>query len=395
MKILSINAGSSSLKFKMYEMPEEKVLISGLIEKIGKDANYKIITDKIYEEKAKTDNHEDAAKLLIKSLFDYNIIDSLDEIKAIGHRIVNGKDHFLPEVVDDNTIQRLKNISELSKVHMQGHIAGIKAFKKLAPNIPQVLNYDTAFHHTIKEENYLYPVPYEWYQMYSVRKFGFHGISAKYITQKLEHKLNKKVNLIICHIGNGASITAVKGSKSLDNSMGFTANAGLIMGTRCGDIDYSIIPYIAKKLNYTIDQIDDVLNNKSGLEGYVKGANDNRDLEKAINNGDPKAKLIFEMYANKVVDYIAKYYLMLDDIDAIVFTAGVGENNVAFRKKVLQKLEKLGIILDEEKNKNVNKYGKEEGIITNENSKIPCIVMKTDEEIMIARDTLAFIEKGD
>jgi len=395
MKILSINAGSSSLKFKMYEMPEEKILISGLIEKIGEDAGYKIITDKTYEDKVKIDNHEDAAALLIKLLFNYNIIDSLDEIKAIGHRIVNGKDHFLPELADDNAVQRLKDISELSKAHMKGHLAGINAFRKLAPNIPQVLNYDTAFHHTIKEENYLYPVPYEWYQMYNVRKYGFHGISAKYITTKLEQKLNKKVNLIICHIGNGASITAVKESKSLDNSMGFTANAGLIMGTRCGDIDYSIIPYIAKKLNYTIDQIDDILNSKSGLEGYVKGANDNRDLEKAINRGDQKAKLIFEMYVNKVVDYIAKYYLMLDDIDAIVFTAGVGENNVTFRKKVLQKLQKLGIILDEEKNQNINKFGKEEGIITDETSKIPCLVMKTDEEIMIARDTLKFIEKGD
>lgn len=394
MKILSINAGSSSLKFKMYEMPEEKELIYGYIERIGNDSSYKIIIDKTDTYNTKIENHIEAAKILIKSLFDYKIINDVNEIKAIGHRIVNGKDHHEPDLVDDNLISRLESIKDLSIVHMEGHIAGIKAFKKIAPNIPQIVHYDTAFHHTIKKEDYLYPVPLEWYEKYGVRKYGFHGISAKYITKIMEEKLKKKVNLIICHIGNGASITAVKNSKSIDNSMGFTANAGLIMGTRCGDIDYSIIPYISKKANISLDEIDNILNNKSGLEGIKKGAKDNRDLEKAIKSGDEKAILIYNMYVNKVVDYIAKYYMKLDSIDAIIFTAGVGENSVMFRKDVLNKLTKLGIILDEEKNEKIGKFLEiKQGIITKENSKVPCYVIPTDEEVMIAKDTYEYLRK--
>ena len=201
MKILSVNAGSSSLKFKMYEMPEKKELIYGYIERIGNDSSYKIIIDKIDTYNIEIKNHIDAVKILIKSLFVYKIINDINEIKAIGHRIVNGKDHHTPELVDDNLINRLVSIKDLSPVHMEGHIAGIKAFKELAPNIPQIVHYDTAFHHTIKKEDYLYSVPLNWYEKYGIRKYGFHGISAKYITKIMEEKLNKKVNLIICHIG--------------------------------------------------------------------------------------------------------------------------------------------------------------------------------------------------
>lgn len=395
MKILTINAGSSSLKFKMYEMPSEKVLIYGYIEKIGSDSTYKIITDKVEEFSAKMDNHKDAVKVLLKSLFDYHIIDSLNEITAIGHRIVNGGEYYLPELIDDEVIKRLESISDLSKVHMKGHIAGILAFKNLVPDIKQIACYDTAFHHTIEKENYLYAVPYEWYEKYGVRKYGFHGISCQYITKKMEEKLSRKANLIICHIGNGASITAVKDGKSINNSMGFTANAGLIMGTRCGDIDYSILPYVAKKSGKSLEELDTILNKESGLEGFVKGAKDNRDLEKAINNGDDKAILINEMYANRVVSFIGRYYLMLDEIDAIVFCGGVGENNVMFRKMVLQKLHKLGITLDEEANQNISKFGKvNSGVISGSDSSIKCIVMPTDEEIMIALDTYEFIKKA-
>ena len=395
MKLLAINTGSSSLKFKMYDMPSENVLIYGYIERIGSFGKYKIITDKIDEFERQIDSHDDAVKILIKSLFEYNIIDSLDEIKAIGHRIVNGKDHYKPELVTDLVIERLESISYLSKVHMKGHIAGIKAFKKLVPEIPQIVLYDTAFHHTIPPKNYLYAVPYEWYKEYGVRKYGFHGLSVRYITKKMEEKFNRKVNLIVCHIGNGASITAIKESESIDNSMGFTANCGLIMGTRCGDIDYSFLPYVALKSGKSLEELDKILNHESGLEGFVKGAKDNRDLEKAINEGNPNAILINDMYVDRVVNYIAKYYLMLDDIDAIVFCAGVGENNIKFREDVLLKLGKIGITLNKEANNRISKFSDtNSGIISGDDSIIPCIVMPTDEELMMARDTYSFIENG-
>ena len=394
MKILSINSGSSSLKFKMYEMPEEKVLIYGYMEKIGGDSCYKIITDEVMEYQEKLETHADAVRVLIDALFKNNIIKDLSEIKGIGHRIVNGAGHFEPELITDEVIQRLESISDLSKVHMKGHIAGIKAFRELGADIPGYVLYDTAFHHTMPQEAYLYPVPYEWYEKYGIRKFGFHGISCKYITKEMEKKLERKVNLIICHIGNGASITAVKDSESIDNSMGFTANAGLIMGTRSGDIDYSILPYVSKKANLSLDEIDHILNYNSGLEGFVHGASDNRDLVSAIKEGNEKAKTISEMCENKVVEYIAKYYIKLDTVDAIIFTAGVGENATNFRRNVLLKLHKLGITVNKEVNKNIYKFSKtNSGLISGEDSSIPCYVIPTDEEVMIARDTYEIIEK--
>ena len=394
MKILSINSGSSSLKFKMYEMPEEKVLIYGYMEKIGGDSSYKIITDRVMEYHKKLKTHGDAVKVLIDALFENNIIKDLSEVKGIGHRIVNGAGHYMPELITDEVIERLESISDLSKVHMKGHIAGIKAFRELGTDIPGYVLYDTAFHHTMPEENYLFPVPYEWYEKYGVRRFGFHGISCKYITKEMEKEFGRKVNIIICHIGNGASVTAVKDSQSIYNSMGFTANAGLIMGTRSGDIDYSLLPYVSKKTGLDLDEIDHILNYKSGLEGFVEGASDNRDLVKAIKEGNHKAKVISEMCENKVVDYIARYYVMLDDIDAIIFTAGVGENAINFRRNVLLKLHKLGITVNKEINKKITKFSEiSRGIISGEDSTIPCYVIPTDEEVMIARDTYEIIEK--
>ena len=274
MKLLSVNAGSSSLKFKLYNMPEEKVLVYGYIDKLGNKADVKIIiNDSIIQENKILKNHEEAVKCLIDILLDTKIINDLEEIEAIGHRIVNGAGKYKPEIVDENVIQRLEKIEILSKAHMKGHIAGIKAFQNLLPNVKQVVVYDTAFHHTIPKENYLYPVPRDWYKSYGIRKFGFHGISCNYITKEMEKIINKKPNLIICHIGNGASVTAVEEGKSLDNSMGFTANAGLMMGTRSGDIDYSILPYIMNMTKQNINEIDDILNSNSGLKGLT-GVND-------------------------------------------------------------------------------------------------------------------------
>lgn len=388
MKLLAINAGSSSLKFKLYEMPEEKVLVYGYIDKIGFKADIKIIIgDNINETTKELPNHNKAVELLINTLLENKIINKLEDIDAIGHRIVNGGEHYKPEIITAELLTYLESLIPLSPVHMPGHLAGINAFKNLLENTKQIAIYDTAFHHTIPKENYLYAVPYEWYEKYNIRKFGFHGISCAYITMEMTKILNKKPNLIICHIGNGASVTAVKEGKSLDNSMGFTANEGLIMGTRSGNIDYSILPYIMKQTNQSIEEIDKILNKQSGLLGLT-GVSDNRDLESLIDHKNYLAILANTMYINRIADYIAKYYLKLYNIDALVLCGGVGENAIKFRKQLIGKLKKLGIYLDDKQNQNISKFSQHNsGIITTPNSLIPCYIIPTDEELMIARET--------
>ena len=394
MKVLSVNAGSSSLKFKLYNMPFEEELVYGYIEKIGGRSTYKIIINgktKDYQKDLK--NHRDAVDVLMHALIENNVIKSLDEIKAVGHRIVNGAGKYKPTLVDDDEIKRLEKVTLLSLVHMPGHIAGIKAFGEVAPKMKQVLVFDTAFHHTIPKENYLYAVPYEWYEKYKIRKFGFHGISCAYITSQMEKIFERKVNLIICHIGNGASVTSVKSSKSFNTSMGFTANAGLMMGTRCGNIDYSIIPYLLEVTGLSMKEIDKILNTKSGLEGICPSASDNRDLEKLIDKGDKKAILANKMYINRIISYIASYVIMMDKIDAIVLCGGVGENAVRFRASVLKGLSKLGIKIDNDKNEKIHKFSKiNSGIITTDDSSLPVYVVPTDEEIVIARETYKLIK---
>lgn len=393
-KTLVINAGSSSLKFKMYEMPTEKVLISGNIEKIGQDAIWTIKTVKEEKYEGKVDDHVAAVRILIKSLFEKDIINSLDEIDYIGHRIVNGALEYKPEIISERVLNRLKSIASLDRVHMKGHIAGIKAFKKLIPNAVQIAFYDTAFHHTIPMENYLYAIPYEWYKNYGVRKYGFHGISCEYITKFAEKELKRKVNLIICHIGNGASITLVKNSQSINNTMGFTANAGLIMGTRCGDIDYTIIPYLREKTGKTLNQIDKMLWYESGIDGFVKGGYDNRDLQKEIEKGNKHAILIDKMYVDRVSEYIAQYYIKVDKLDGIIFCGGIGENNPIFRENVLLNLKKLGIKVDKRNNNKINKQSKVNyGIISSLTSSVPCYVIPTNEELMIARKIVDFVKE--
>lgn len=394
MKVLSVNAGSSSLKFKLYNMPFEEELVYGYIEKIGGRSTYKIIINgKTKEYQKDLKNHRDAVDVLMHALIENNVIKSLDEIKAVGHRIVNGAGKYKPTLVDDDEIKRLEKVTLLSLVHMPGHIAGIKAFGEVAPKMKQVLVFDTAFHHTIPKENYLYAVPYEWYEKYKIRKFGFHGISCAYITSQMEKIFERKVNLIICHIGNGASVTSVKSSKSFNTSMGFTANAGLMMGTRCGNIDYSIIPYLLEVTGLSMKEIDKILNTKSGLEGICPSASDNRDLEKLIDKGDKKAILANKMYINRIISYIASYVIMMDKIDAIVLCGGVGENAVRFRASVLNGLSKLGIKIDNDKNEKIHKFSKiNSGIITTDDSSLPVYVVPTDEEIVIARETYKLIK---
>ena len=390
MKVLSVNAGSSTLKFRLYEMPEETVLMKGTMDRIGLDGSN--LSIRIGEEKIQKDivlnDHEDAVNALLKELLEQGVINSLDEIKAVGHRIVHGGNLYSSSVVmNDRVIHEIENISDLAPLHNPANLIGVRAFQKAIPTSVQVGCFDTAFHQTLKEEDYLYPVPYEWYIKYHIRKYGFHGLSHKFITEKMTGILGKNPNLIICHIGNGASLSAVREGKCVDTSMGFTPNAGIMMGTRSGDIDYTLISYAMKKTGYNLEKIDSMLNRESGLEG-IAGMSDLRDLDRAFEAGEEKVKLAFDMYTNKIVDYIAKYYVKLDGkVDAICFTAGGGENDSIIRGEVLKKLTSLGVYLDEEKNNATIVRKGIEGTITKDESKIPVYVVATDEELMIARDT--------
>lgn len=390
MKLLSVNAGSSSLKFRLYEMPEEKLLMKGMFERIGLFGSCYSI--RIGDEKISKDvplkDHNEAVKILLDELINNRVISSLDEIEAVGNRVVHGGNKYSKSVeITDRVLMEIEEISDLAPLHNPAALKGIYAFKKNIPNAKLVACFDTAFHQTMKEKTYLYPVPYEWYVKYDVRKYGFHGLSHKFITEKMKEMLGKNPNLIICHIGNGASITAVKEGKSIDTSMGFTPNAGIMMGTRSGDIDYSILSYIMKKEERNLDWMDSQLNKKSGLEG-IAGMSDLRDIDRAYEARDAKALLALDMYTDKIVDYVAKYYVKLGgEVDAICFTAGGGENDDIIRKEAINKLYPLGIYLDEEKNKETIVRKGVEGIISSNESKIPVYVLATDEELMIARDT--------
>lgn len=394
MKILSVNAGSSTLKFRLYEMPEESVLMKGTMERIGLDGSN--LSIRIGDEKIQRDvvlqNHADAVNVLLKELLDQGVISSLEEIKAVGHRIVHGGNLYSSSVVmNDRVIHEIENISDLAPLHNPANLIGVRAFTKAIPTAVQVGCFDTAFHQTLKEADYLYPIPYEWYVKYHIRKYGFHGLSHKFITEKMTTILKKTPNLIICHIGNGASISAIREGKSIDTSMGFTPNAGIMMGTRSGDIDYTLISYAMKKTGYNLDKIDSILNRESGLEG-IAGMSDLRDLDRAFEAGEEKVKLAFDMYTNKIVDYIAKYFMKLEGkVDAICFTAGGGENDTIIRAEVLKKLGAIGVMLDAEKNDSMIVRKGMEGIITTDDSKIPVYVVATDEELMIARDAFALL----
>ena len=390
MKLLSVNAGSSSLKFRLYEMREEKLLMKGMFERIGLFGSCYSI--RIGDEKISKDvplkDHNEAVKILLDELINNRVISSLDEIEAVGNRVVHGGNKYSKSVeITDRVLMEIEEISDLAPLHNPAALKGIYAFKKNIPNAKLVACFDTAFHQTMKEKTYLYPVPYEWYVKYDVRKYGFHGLSHKFITEKMKEMLGKNPNLIICHIGNGASITAVKDGKSIDTSMGFTPNAGIMMGTRSGDIDYSILSYIMKKEERNLDWMDSQLNKQSGLEG-IAGMSDLRDIDRAYEARDAKALLALDMYTDKIVDYVAKYYVKLGgEVDAICFTAGGGENDDIIRKEAINKLYPLGIYLDEEKNKETIVRKGVEGIISSNESKIPVYVLATDEELMIARDT--------
>ncbi len=398
MKLLCVNAGSSSLKYQLFEMPEEKVIISGYIEKIGLEDSF--WTTKVNGEKIKgakyLKNHTEAVQVLLDELLEHKAVESLDEIKGVGHRVLHGGEKYSDSVlIDDSVIADIDDLTKLGPLHHPGNLAGIRALKDVLPNVPMVAVFDTAFHQTMPKENFMYPVPYEWYLKYGVRKYGFHGTSHKYITVTMQEKLGKKeVNLIICHIGSGASISAIKAGKCFDTTMGITPLDGLMMGTRSGAIDPSILEYVCKESDMTISDVTNALNKKSGLLG-ISGFSDSRDVENAAKNGDERAVLALNMYNDRVAKYIADYYIELEGkVDAIVFTAGVGENGILAREEILNRLKPLGVKVDKKANAEIASYkDKQEGIITSKSSSMPVYVVPTNEELMIIKDTYKFCEK--
>lgn len=391
MKVLSINAGSSSMKFTAYLMPEEEVLISGYIERIGiGDSFYtlKVNGDKV-EKHVDVVDHKQAFEIVVDELKNYKIVESLDEIKAMGHRIVQGGSYFDKSVVvDEDVMMKIEELAPLAPLHNPAALVGIRAAFEVFPNALQVVVFDTAFHQTMKEDKYLYALPYEWCNDYNVRRFGAHGTSHKYVSGRANEILGRTdTKLITCHIGSGASISAVCDGKCFDTSMGLTPNAGLVMGTRCGDIDATILPYMIRK-GFSVDELDSIMNKKSGFLGISGKYSDARDILAGCEKGEERSILARDMFVNRVVDYIAKYYFSMGGCDMIVFTAGMGEKSRPFRAEIMKRLSVIGIYLDEDANEKC--FGTEAKISTDD-SKIPCYVIPTDEEVMIARDAFNLV----
>ncbi len=392
-KIMAVNAGSSSLKFQLLEMPSEVVITGGVIERIGmKDS---VFTIKVNGEKINEirdiDNHADAVKLLLAKLIDLKIIASFDEIGGVGHRIVHGGDVLTESVVlDPSAVELIESIVDLGPLHLPANITGVKAFKEVLPNVKHIGVFDTAFHVTMPEESYLYAVPYDWYERYAVRKYGFHGTSHKYVSERTAAILGKQpeeVNVIVAHLGNGASLCAVKSGKSVDTTMGFTPLEGVPMGTRSGNIDPAIIEYMAQKKQKSVKEITGILNKLSGYLGVSGISSDSRDVNDAAAKGNHRARLAIDIQAKRIADYIASYYVYMGGADAIVFTAGIGENAPSTRENIINRLAVLGVKIDPERN---NCRGVER-LISTDDSKIKVFVVPTNEEVMIARDTVRLL----
>lgn len=393
MKIISINAGSSSLKFSLFNMENKELLISGYFERIGMDGsfvNFKLNGEKIRKD-VELNNHEDAVKVLLDELINLGVINSLDEIDAVGHRLVHGGDIYNKSVIiNDDVIKTMDELSDLAPLHNPANLVGVQSFKAVLPNIPMVGVFDTAFHQTMEEEAYLYGVPYEWYTKYGVRKYGFHGTSHNYVTKKIAEHLNRDdLKIICCHLGNGSSISAVKNGKCIDTTMGFTPNAGLLMGTRCGDIDFGLIPYVMSKSGKTLEEVMSDLNKNSGLLGISELSSDNRDIEDGIKVGNEKCILAQKMLIRKIVGYVSMYNTFLGGADIICFTGGIGENGIDVRKSIMDELKVIGVNPSDERN---NVRG-ELTLITEDDSKIACYVVPTNEELMIAEDTYRLINE--
>lgn len=396
MKILVINCGSSSLKYQLFDMETETVMAKGNCEKIGfPDAFHKHKTSdgrqKVYDSPMTT--HLEAVNSVLASLMDeeVGVISSLDEIDAIGHRVVQGGSIFKEStLIDAEVTDQIEALAEMAPLHNKAHAIGMRMCHEALPNVPMVAVFDTTFHWTIPEKANMYALPYEMSKKYNIRRFGAHGTSNKYIVQRAAEMLGKGpegTKIIVCHLGNGSSITAIKDGKSVDTSMGFTPLDGVMMGTRCGAIDPAIIPYIIKHCGVEVADLNDFVNEKCGVEGVSGVSSDFRDLEAAAEEGNERAKLALDMFAYQVKKYVGAYMAVLNGADAIVFTAGIGENDGKVRKNVMEGLDNLGIEIDVEKNKVRGK----EADITGPNSRIKVFVIPTNEEIMIARETMRLI----
>ncbi len=396
MKILVINSGSSSLKFQLLNMDNESLLVSGLVERIGIDGS-RLILKKDGEKHTlnkELKNHDEALSFVLETLVDekYSIISSLEEISAVGHRVVHGGEEYTQSViVNEDVIKGIENCIELAPLHNPANLTGIKAMQKLLPNAQNVAVFDTAFHSSMKEDAYIYPLPYEYYENYKVRRYGFHGTSHRFVSKKAAEILGVDYNnfkVITCHLGNGASIAAVENGKSVDTSMGFTPLEGLVMGTRSGDIDPAIIEFIANKEGKTISEVLNVLNKKSGVLGVSGVSSDFRDIEEAAEQGNERAALALSVFRRRVAKYVAAYTAVLGGVDAILFTGGLGENSTVDREAICEMLEFMGVELDKEFNntrpKNV--------VISSENSKVKVLVVETNEELAIARDTKELVK---
>ena len=386
MKILTINAGSSSMKFSVIELPEAKELISGYFQRIGIDNSFYDV--KINGEKLHRDmdlpNHLVALEAIKKEIVELGVVSSLDEIDGIGHRLVHGGEKYKSSVlIDDEVITTCKKFEKLAKLHMPAMLSCIEASKQAFPNTPMVAVFDTSFHQTMEPKNYLYAVPMDWYKNYGVRKYGFHGTSHRFINKSISEYLNRSdLKVISCHIGSGASLCAIDSGRVVDTSMGFSPMTGIMMGTRPGDVDPSVVQYMMDEAGMTIDEVMTALNKKSGLEG-ICGKSDSRDVEDGIKAGDEACILAQDMYTQKVANYIAMYNNLLNGADVIVFTAGLGENSIQTRIDVMDKIKSLGVKIDLEKNNFRGKFG----IISADDSTIPVYVVPTNEELMIATDT--------
>lgn len=389
-KIFAVNAGSSSLKFQLIDMPEEKVITKGLIERIGlKDSIFSMnVGTERHKETKGIQNHEEAVAILLDRLTSLGVIKTLDEIDGVGHRVVHGGETFDDSVlVDKKALEDIEKLSELAPLHNPANATGIIEFQKALPNVPHIAVFDTAFHQTMSESSFLYSLPYEYYKKYGIRKYGFHGTSHKYVSERAAELLERplsQLRLISCHLGNGASIAAIKGGKSIDTSMGFTPLAGVTMGTRSGNIDPALIPYVMEKTGKTADEVIDVLNKESGMLGVSGFSSDLRDIELEANNGNHRAELALDIFADRIHKYLGSYAARMSGLDAIIFTAGIGENSSTIRAKVLNGLEFMGVYWDPDS----NKIRGQEVFINYPHSPVKVIVIPTNEEIMIARDVV-------
>ena len=396
MKVLVVNCGSSSVKYQLLNMEDESVMARGLAERIGIEGSrlkhQASEREEVIIEKPMPD-HKTALKLITDVLTDEKtgVIKDMDEIYAIGHRVVHGGEKFSGSVkITDEVIDTLHECADLAPLHNPPNIMGIEACQQLMPGKPMAGTFDTAFHHTIPDYAYIYPIPYEYYKKYGVRKYGFHGTSHKYVAERAAEIVGKpleSLKIITCHLGNGASITAVDGGKSVETSMGFTPLEGLAMGTRCGSIDPAIIAFLMEKENKTIEEVNNILNKRSGVLGISGVSSDFRDLEQAAEKGDYGAKLAIEVFAYKVKKFIGSYSAVMNGVDVVVFTAGLGENSISMRERICSGLDYLGLELDPEAN---NVRGKE-AIISKPGCKVKAVVIPTNEELMIARETVKIV----